>query len=485
VTYEAVIGLEVHAQLLTASKIFCGCSAAFGGQPNTHVCPVCLGMPGVLPVLNRRAVEYTIRMALAVDGRIARTSGFARKNYFYPDLPKGYQISQYDRAGEPLSLGGGVAIEADRGPHLVRLRRIHLEEEAGKSIHDEPGYEPDWSYIDYNRTGVPLMEIVSEPDIRTPQEAAAYLARLRQILQYIGVCDGNMEEGSLRCDANVSIRKPDEPYGELVEIKNMNSMRALERAVEYEIQRQSEARDRGEPMVRQTRLWDDNTRRTLPMRSKEYASDYRYFPDPDLVVVEIGDAWIEEIRASVPELPAARERRFAEQYGLPGASARLLTETRARADYFEACVQAHGDARAVANWMLSELLRVQNEARLDPATLAERIPPHHLAALLDDIRDGRISGKIAKDVLDRMAASGQAPGTIIQAQGLAQISDAEALEAVVARTLAQYPDEAAAYRNGRTKLLGFFVGQVMKATQGKANPALVNELLRARLKDEG
>lgn len=516
--YEAVIGLEVHAQLLTNSKIFCGCPVAFGGEPNTRVCPICLGMPGVLPVLNRRAVEYTIRMALAVNGHVAETSAFARKNYFYPDLPKGYQISQYDRAGEPISLYGGVEIEGEDGPRFVRLRRIHLEEEAGKSIHNEPGYDPDLSYIDYNRTGVPLMEIVSEPDIRSPREASAYLARLRQILQYIGVCDGNMEEGSLRCDANVSIRKPGDPLGELVEIKNMNSMRSMERALEFEIERQAEVLDDGGRVVRQTRLWNEEARETFPMRSKEEAHDYRYFPDPDLVSVEIARTWVDDIGEDLPELPDVRMQRFVDEYGLPPEMARQLTENRARADYFEACVgdfageasgeatnqatgdasgdlasqasveasddaagQATGEARTVSNWMLSELLRVQHESRMDQATLEARIPPEHLAQLLERIKDGKISGKIGKDVLDVMAETGQAPVDVIEEQGLVQISDSGELEGLVDGILAEHPDDVADYQAGKTKLLGFFMGQVMRASQGKANPKLVNELLREKL----
>ena len=498
IKYESVIGLEVHAQLLTNSKIFCGCPVAFGGEPNTRVCPICLGMPGVLPVLNRRAVEYTIRMAQAVDGRVAETSAFARKNYFYPDLPKGYQISQYDRAGEPISLAGGIEIEGEDGPRFVRLRRIHLEEEAGKSIHNEPGYDPDLSYIDFNRTGVPLMEIVSEPDIRSSREASAYLARLRQILQYIGVCDGNMEEGSLRCDANVSIRKPGDPLGELVEIKNMNSMRSMERALEFEIERQSELLDEGRSVVRQTRLWNEEKRETFPMRSKEEAHDYRYFPDPDLVTVEIARSWVDEIGEDLPELPDARMQRFVDEYGLPQDMARQLTENRARADYFEACVskavgdtarsaageapgEAPGDARTVSNWMLSELLRVQHENRMDQQTLEERIPPDHLAQLLSQIKEGKISGKIGKDVLDIMAESGKAPAAVIEEQGLVQISDTGELEGAVDGILAEHPDDVAEYRAGKTKLLGFFMGQVMRATQGKANPKMVNELLRKKL----
>ncbi len=480
--YEAVIGLEVHAQLLTNSKIFCGCPVAFGGEPNSRVCPICLGMPGVLPVLNRRAVEYTIRMALAVDGHVAETSAFARKNYFYPDLPKGYQISQYDRAGEPISLYGGIEIEDEDGPRFVRLRRIHLEEEAGKSIHNEPGYDPDLSYIDFNRTGVPLMEIVSEPDLRSPHEASTYLARLRQILQYIGVCNGNMEEGSLRCDANVSIRKPGDPLGELVEIKNMNSMRAMERALEFEIDRQAEVLDDGGRIVRQTRLWNEEERVTFPMRSKEEASDYRYFPDPDLVTVEIARSWVDEIGEDLPELPDVRMQRFVDEYGLPQDIARQLTDNRARADYFEACVgRAPDEPRTVSNWMLSEMLRVQHEGRMDQETLETRIPPDHLAQLLGQIEDGQISGKIGKDVLDIMAESGKAPATVIEEQDLVQISDTGKLEGLVDGILAEHPDDVADYRAGKTKLLGFFMGQVMRATQGKANPKMVNELLRKKL----
>ena len=496
--YESVIGLEVHAQLLTDSKIFCGCPVSFGGEPNTRVCPICLGMPGVLPVLNRRAVEYTIRMALAVDGRVAETSAFARKNYFYPDLPKGYQISQYDRAGEPISLAGGIEIEGEDGPRFIRLRRIHLEEEAGKSIHNEPGYDPDLSYIDFNRTGVPLMEIVSEPDIRSPREASAYLARLRQILQYIGVCDGNMDEGSLRCDANVSIRKPGDPLGELVEIKNMNSMRSMERALEFEIERQSELLDDGGTVVRQTRLWNEEKRETFPMRSKEEAHDYRYFPDPDLVTVEIARSWVDEIVEDLPELPDVRMQRFVEAYELPQDMARQLTENRARADYFEACVShaggeaaggassrtadgTAGEARTVSNWMLSELLRVQHENHMDQETLEARIPPDRLAQLLGQIKEGKISGKIGKDVLDIMAETGKAPAKVIEEQGLVQISDTGELEGVVDGILAEHPDDVAEYRAGKTKLLGFFMGQVMRATQGKANPKMVNELLQKKL----
>lgn len=480
-SYEAVIGLEVHAQLLTNSKIFCGCSAAFGGAPNTHVCPICLGMPGVLPVLNKRAISYTMKMALAVGGRIAEVSQFARKNYFYPDLPKGYQISQYDRAGEPVSIGGGVEIETDDGSHFIRLRRIHVEEEAGKSIHDEPGYISGQSYIDYNRAGVPLIEIVSEPDIKTPQQAAAFLTRLRQLVQYIGVCDGNMEEGSMRCDANVSVRKPGEPYGELAEIKNLNSIRAVERAITYEVDRQIDAKRNGEDIVRETRSWDEGTKQTFSTRSKEEASDYRYFPDPDLVSLEIDRSWVEQIDAELPELPHIRQSRFESQYKLPRATAQTLTETRDRADYFEEVAEIYDDARTVGNWMLSELLRVQKEHRWDIHELARRIPVAHFASLLQKIEEEEISGKIAKNVLDKMAISGDDPGAIIEAEGLRQISDSVAIESIVEEVIEANPAEAEAYRAGKTKLIGFFVGLVMKATKGQASPKLVNEMLRDRL----
>tara|TARA_B100000029_G_scaffold515076_1_gene620406 strand:+ start:17522 stop:18979 length:1458 start_codon:yes stop_codon:yes gene_type:complete len=484
-SYETVIGLEVHAQLLTNSKIFCGCSVAFGGEPNSRVCPVCLGLPGVLPVLNKRAVEYTIRMALAVNGTVAESSAFARKNYFYPDLPKGYQISQYDRAGEPISMGGNVDIEVENGFRSVRLNRIHLEEEAGKSIHNEPGYDPNLSYIDYNRTGVPLMEIVSEPDIRTPAEASAYLSQLRQILQYVEVCDGNMEEGSLRCDANISIRKPGDPLGQLVEIKNMNSMRSMERALEFEIQRQIEILDSGQVVTRQTRLWNDDERETFPMRSKEEASDYRYFPDPDLVKVEISREWVDAIREKLPELPSVRTQRFINDYRLPQEIAQQLTSNKKQADYFEMCNRhVEGDARNVCHWMLSELLRVQNENRIDQEVLENRIPPQSLAQLLVNIKKGVISGKMGKEILDLMGESGKSCDEIIKEQNLSQISDTNELEEIVKGIINKYPEDVIDYKAGKTKLLGFFMGQVMRLTQGKANPKMVNELLRKKLEEE-
>ena len=484
-SYETVIGLEVHAQLLTNSKIFCGCSVAFGGDPNSRVCPVCLGLPGVLPVLNKRAVEYTIRMALAVNGTVAESSAFARKNYFYPDLPKGYQISQYDRAGEPISMGGNVDIEVENGFRSVRLNRIHLEEEAGKSIHNEPGYDPNLSYIDYNRTGVPLMEIVSEPDIRTPAEASAYLSHLRQILQYVEVCDGNMEEGSLRCDANVSIRKPGDPLGQLVEIKNMNSMRSMERALEFEIQRQIEILDSGQVVTRQTRLWNDDERETFPMRSKEEASDYRYFPDPDLVKVEISREWVDAIREKLPELPSVRTQRFINDYRLPQEIAQQLTSNKKQADYFEMCNRhVEDDARNVCHWMLSELLRVQNENRIDQEVLENRIPPQSLAQLLVNIKKGVISGKMGKEILDLMGESGKSCDEIIKEQNLSQISDTNELEEIVKGIINKYPEDVIDYKAGKTKLLGFFMGQVMRLTQGKANPKMVNQLLRKKLEEE-
>ena len=497
--YESVIGLEVHAQLLTNSKIFCGCPVAFGGEPNTRVCPICLGMPGVLPVLNRRAVEYTIRMALAVDGRVAETSAFARKNYFYPDLPKGYQISQYDRAGEPISLAGGIEIEGEDGPRFVRLRRIHLEEEAGKSIHNEPGYDPDLSYIDFNRTGVPLMEIVSEPDIRSPREASAYLARLRQILQYVGVCDGNMDEGSLRCDANVSIRKPGDPLGELVEIKNMNSMRSMERALEFEIERQSELLDDGGRVVRQTRLWNEEKRETFPMRSKEEAHDYRYFPDPDLVTVEIARSWVDEIGEDLPELPDVRMQRFVDEYGLPQDMARQLTENRARADYFEACVShaAGGPSGEAAGKTSGEAAgeaahRQQLDAQRTPARPAREphgpgLPsnpafhPITWPSSSDRSRKARSAARSARTSWTTWPkpARRRPRSSRNRASYRSRIPANSKVSSTASSPNIQ--DDVAEYRAGKTKLLGFFMGQVMRATQGKANPKMVNELLRKKL----
>jgi aspartyl-tRNA(Asn)/glutamyl-tRNA(Gln) amidotransferase subunit B len=475
--YEPVIGLEVHAQLSTRSKIFCGCSTSFGAPPNTQTCPVCLGMPGVLPVLNRRAVEFAIKTALACHGQVAARCRFARKNYFYPDMPKNYQISQYD---EPLVSGGYVEIPTPEGLKRIGLVRIHLEEDVGKSIHGENLDDPHASYVDYNRSGVPLMEIVSQPELSSPEEAKLYLQKLRAILQYLDVCDGNMEEGSLRCDANVSIRpRGSRELGTKVEIKNMNSFRHVQRALEYEIARQAKALAAGERLVQETRLWDANRGVTRSMRSKEYAHDYRYFPEPDLVPLETTPAWIEAIRRTLPELPDARMQRFVAEYGLPEYDAGVLTSSKALADYYEACVKRYPKPKVVSNWIMVELLRALNRDGIEVEQ--SRVTPEHLADLFKLIDDGTISGTMAKAVFEAMYDTGRPAAAIVEEQGLRQISDERALLAAVDQVLADNPKEVADYRAGREKLFGFFMGQVMKATQGKANPQTVNKLLRDKL----
>jgi aspartyl-tRNA(Asn)/glutamyl-tRNA(Gln) amidotransferase subunit B len=476
--YEAVIGLEVHAELLTESKIFCGCSAKFGAAPNENTCPLCLALPGVLPVLNRRVVEFAIKAGLATHCTIAPLSRWARKNYFYPDLPKGYQISQYEL---PICLHGRIDIEVDGAARSIRLTRIHMEEDTGKNIHDQHG---DASLVDYNRCGVPLLEIVSEPDIRTPAEAGAYLRKLRQILQYLEVCDGNMEEGSFRCDANISVRRRGtEALGTKAEVKNMNSFRAVEKAIEYEIARQIDLVSHGERVVQETRLWDPDREKTRSMRSKESAHDYRYFPDPDLLPLEVSREWVAEVQAAMPELPDARRARFVRAYGLPPYDAEVLTARKDIADYFEAAVQAHANPKAISNWVMGDILRLVRERKLDEALVIRDwpVPPQHLAELVRLIDDDTISGKIAKTVFEQMVASGTAPAAIVAEQGLSQVSDSGAIDAAIAAVLAANADKVAEYRGGRDKLFGFFVGQVMKATQGKANPGKVNELLKQRL----
>ncbi len=474
--FEPVIGLEVHAQLKTRTKIFCGCSTAFGADPNRHVCPVCLGMPGVLPVLNRRVVDFSLRMALATGCRVNRESRFARKNYFYPDLPKGYQISQYEL---PIAEHGHVDIEVDGRRRRIGITRIHMEEDAGKLVHD-PGRPV--SRVDLNRTGVPLIEIVSEPDLRSPREAGAYLRKLRSIVRYLDICDGNLEEGSFRCDANVSVRpRGDAALGTRAELKNLNSFRNVEKAIAYEIERQKETVLDGGSVVQETRLYDADRNRTFSMRGKEEAHDYRYFPDPDLVPLEVDDDWIGRIRAELPELPDARRRRFVEALGLPEDDAGRLCAARETADFFEGCLAVHPRSKAVANWVLGDLAALLNARGLDPA--ASPVSPERLGALLDLVEKGVISGKIAKAVFEEMADTGEAPAAVVERKGLVQVSDAGELEAVVAGVLEGHPSEAAAYRAGKTKLLGFFVGQVMKATKGKANPQVVNELLRKRLSE--
>jgi aspartyl-tRNA(Asn)/glutamyl-tRNA(Gln) amidotransferase subunit B len=432
----------------------------------------------VLPVLNRRVVEFAIKAGLATQCAIAPSSRWARKNYFYPDLPKGYQISQYEL---PICLAGRVDIELDGQPMSVRLTRIHMEEDTGKNIHDQHG---DASLVDYNRCGVPLLEIVSEPDIRSAAEAVAYLRKLRQILQYLEVCDGNMDEGSFRCDANISVRpRGQAEFGTRAEVKNMNSFRAVEKAIEHEIERQIDLVSHGERVVQETRLWDPDREETRPMRSKESAHDYRYFPDPDLLPLEVAEQWVETLRAAMPELPDARRARFASEYGLPVYDAEVLTARKDVADYFETAVRAHANPKAISNWVMGDVLRLVRERKLDDALVIGDWPvaPDRLAGMVRLIDDDTISGKIAKTVFEQMVASGQPAETIVAEQGLSQVSDSGAIDAAIAAVLAANADKVAEYRSGKDKLFGFFVGQVMKATQGKANPAKLNELLKQKL----
>jgi aspartyl-tRNA(Asn)/glutamyl-tRNA(Gln) amidotransferase subunit B len=477
--YETVIGLEVHAQLATHTKMFCGCSTAFGAAPNTQTCPVCLGMPGTLPVINRRAVEFGMRTALALECAVNRHNRFARKHYYYPDMPKNYQISQYE---EPLAGHGQlVVMGSGAAPAPIGIERLHLEEDVGKLIHEGELATAAASNVDFNRAGVPLMEIVSRPELQSPLQAATYLRTLRTLLLYLGVCDGNMEEGSLRCDANISLRpRGGRELGTKVEIKNMNSFRHVQRALEYEVARQAEALASGDRIVQETRLWDPERGRTLPMRSKEFAHDYRYFPEPDLPPLEVDPMWVETIRAALPELPAARRRRFSEAYQLSTYEADLLTQGRGLADYFEAAVREYPVAKTVANWVLNELLR-ELPADDDRAVAASPVPPHHLAGLLRLVDDGTISGKMAKDVFARMVRTGQAAVVIVRREGLTQVVDTGALGTVVDDVLAANPSVVEDYRRGKKAALGFLVGQVMKATQGKANPAVVNQLLGEKL----
>jgi aspartyl-tRNA(Asn)/glutamyl-tRNA(Gln) amidotransferase subunit B len=479
-SFEPVIGLEVHAQLLTRSKLFCACSAEFGAPPNSHTCPVCMAFPGVLPVTNRQAVEFAIRAGLATASRIATTSRWARKNYFYPDLPKAYQISMYEA---PICIGGAVRFVLDGEEKRVRLTRIHLEEDAGKNIHDA---HADASLVDFNRAGVPLLEIVSEPDIRSPAEAAAYLRALRSILQYLEVCDGNMEEGSFRCDANISVRPlGSATLGTRAEVKNMNSFRAVERALEHEIARQIELVSGGGQVVQETRLWDAERGQTRSMRSKEFAHDYRYFPEPDLPPLVVGEDWVEDARRRLPELPAPRRARFERDLGLPAYDAEVLTARRDVADYYEAALARHRNPKAISNWVMESVLRIVREQKLDEhlRITAWPVAPENLAALVALIDEGTISGKIAKTVFEEMVASGKPPAAIVAARGLVQVTDHAAIDGAVERVLAAHPDKVAAYREGKDKLFGFFVGQVMKATDGKANPKQVNELLQKRLRE--
>lgn len=478
--YEAVIGLEIHAQLLTRSKIFCACSTAFGAPPNTHVCPVCLGLPGALPVLNRRAVEYAVRAALALNCTVHPVSVFARKNYFYPDLPKGYQISQYE---QPLATDGVVEYVSGGAPRRVGIIRVHLEEDAGKSLHEGFADSARRTYVDFNRSGVPLIEIVTRPDLRSGADAAEFFERLRAILMALGVNDGNMEEGSLRCDANVSVRpRGSTTFGVKTEVKNLNSFRFLARALDYEVARQVEILERGDVVQPETRLWDQQAGRTVAMRTKEEAHDYRYFPEPDLPPLKLDPAWIDQIRAALPELPEERKRRFMTEYGLPEYDAALLTTSVALADYFEATARACENPKAASNWIMGELLRTLKERGVDVREAP--VTPAQLGGLIRLVASGRLSSTLAKEVFEKMVASGRSAEQIVEEEGLAQIGDTAALEPLVAEVLARHPDAVKQYCSGKTAALGFLVGQVMKATGGKANPRLVNELIRRQL-DQG
>lgn len=470
--FETVIGLEIHAQLKTKSKIFCGCSTAFGAPPNSNTCQICLGMPGVLPVLNKKVVEYSIKMGLATDSTINTFNQFARKNYFYPDLPKGYQTSQFDL---PIVEFGKVEIELDGKTKVIGITRMHMEEDAGKLIHDER--EPV-SYVDLNRTGTPLLEIVSEPDMRSPEEAYAYLRKLHAILRYLDICDGNMQEGSFRCDANISLRPiGQEELGTRTELKNMNSFKNVQAALEYEVRRQRDILLDGGKVTQETLLWDADANRTESMRSKEEAHDYRYFPCPDLIPIVIEESWIEEIRKTLPELPDARKIRFREEYALPEYDAALLTSSRELADYFEEAVKIGVTAKKVSNWIMTELMR---ELKGEEVTNC-KVRPEQLGALLKMVDDGTISGKIAKTVFLEMMDSGKNPDVVVKEKNLVQVSDQGELLVMVQEIIAANPGQAADFKGGKTKLMGYFVGQLMQKTKGKANPKVANELFSKEL----
>jgi aspartyl-tRNA(Asn)/glutamyl-tRNA(Gln) amidotransferase subunit B len=482
--YESIIGLEVHAQLLTESKIFCGCSTKYGSPPNTQTCPVCLGMPGVLPVLNKKAVEYAIKMVLAVGAKVNPKSIFARKNYFYPDLPKGYQISQYE---QPLAEGGFIQIETGVGDKKIRIRRIHLEEDAGKSLHPEDETDDMGTSIDMNRCGVPLIEIVSEPDMNSPQEAYLYLNKLKQIVQYLGISSGNMEEGALRCDANVSIRaKGAEKFGVNTEVKNMNSFRGVEKALTYEIKRQIEILKKGGTIEKETLLWDENKQMCFTMRTKEESHDYRYFPEPDLVTLAVSDEWLNQIKKTLPELPDQRKERFVRDWEIPQYDAEVLTTSKEIADYYEECVKNYSqdpnfgpDGKKVSNWVMGEVLRELNERKTEIKDF--KISPENLADLLKQIDEGTISAKMAKKIFAEMAQTGKSASQIIKEKELMQISDEKDLAQIIETVLKENEENVKRYHAGRKKLFGFFVGEVMKKAQGKANPKLVNQILKEKL----
>jgi aspartyl-tRNA(Asn)/glutamyl-tRNA(Gln) amidotransferase subunit B len=473
--YETVIGLEVHVELRTKTKAFCPCSNEFGSEPNSNVCPICLAMPGTLPVLNKAMLDYGIKTGLALNCEIAHFCRFDRKNYFYPDLPKAFQLSQQEF---PLCLNGYLEVETDGSVRRVGINRVHMEEDAGKLLHGEG--KANYSLVDLNRGTVPLLEIVSEPDIRTPEEARLYLEKLKAILQYLGVSDCKMEEGSLRCDANISLR----PVGSSilntkVEIKNLNSFRAVQRALESEVDRQTDLYESGGSAEQETRSWDEDIGSTSVMRAKETASDYRYFPDPDLVPFVVDDAMVEEINKEMPELPMARKQRFIDEFGLSAYDAGILTSTRELADYFEECVNIYDDAKQVSNWVMVELLRLLNTNNMD--VQESKLTPFHLVEMLQLIDKGTISGKIAKTVFEEMFASGKRAEQIVEEKGLLQISDEDELAAMIDELIAAHPEVVEDYHKGKKKALGFFVGQVMKQTRGKANPQIVNKLLLDRL----
>ena len=477
--YEPVIGLEVHAQLLTNTKIFCACSTRFGDAPNANTCPVCLGLPGTLPVLNKRVVEMATRASLALNCTVHEHSRFARKNYFYPDLPKGYQISQFEL---PLATGGWIEVEVGKSGEKKRIgiTRLHVEEDAAKNLHEGFAQSAQKAYVDYNRCGSPLAEIVSEPDMRTPEEAYAYLTTLRQILLYTGVSDCNMEEGSLRCDANVSVRlRGAKEFGTKVEVKNLNSFRFLQKALEYEIERHIGVIESGGRISQETRLWNQAEGHSVSMRSKEKAHDYRYFPEPDLLPVHVSSAWREEIRGTIPELPEAKRARFVSAFGVTPYDAEVLTSTQARADYFESVVKAGASGKSAANWMQTELLRRLNDSGKEIE--ASPLSPAALAELLKMVESGKITGAIGKKVFAKMFDTGRPAAEIVAAEGLGQISDTVAVEQAARDVIAKNPDNVAKFKSGNEGVFQFFVGQVMRATRGQANPQAVNDILRKLL----